>query len=171
MTTLGELLRARGTVPDETIAIRTTLHPDDVSSDFRSIEDVRRAAALSTYDRMQDGPRFGNEARVLSFIATDNGGATLTAFRHFTRRERGNVPGDIVYDYDAAPLLHAFIARAAQPVFYDARDLDALDDLIGRLAVRWPEPLSDDILPADHAHLMIVPHSAKAGRPCAGRGP
>ncbi len=165
MSTLGELLRARGIVSGDAIAARTTLHPDDASSDFRSIDDVRRAAALSTYDRMQDGPRFGDGARVLSFVATANGGATLTAFRHFTRRERGNVPGDIVYDYDAAPLLHAFIARAAQPVFYDTHDLDALDDLIGRLTVRWPEPLSNDILPADHADLMIVPHDMIIGRP------
>lgn len=156
MTTLGELLRARGLATSGAVAIRNTLHPDDASSDFSSIDDVRRAAALATYDRMQDGPRFGDDAEVLSFIATEDGGATLTAFRRFTRRERGNVPGDIVYDYDAAPLLHAFIARAAQPTFYDTRDLDALDDLVGKLVVRWPEPLHENIRAANDESLLVV---------------
>lgn len=156
MTTLGELLQARGLSSGSTIAIRNTLHPDDASSDFRSIDDVQRAAALSTYDRMQDGPRFGDEAAVLSFIATKDGNATLTSFRRFTRRERGNVPGDIVYDYDAAPLLHAFIVRATHPTFYDTRDLDALDDLVGKLVVRWPEPLQENIRAANDENILVV---------------
>lgn len=156
MTTLGELLWARGLTARHTIAIRNTLHPDDVSTDFRSIDDVQRAAALSTYDRMQDGPCFGNEAEVLSFIATNDGEARLTAFRRFIRRDRGNVPGDIVYDYDAAPLLHAFIARAAQPTFYDTRDLDMLDDLVGKLVVRWPEPLHEHIRTANDESILVV---------------
>ena len=156
MTTLGDLLHARGLTTRGAIAIRNTLHPDDASSDFCTIDDVQRAAALATYDRMQDGPRFGDGAEVLSFIAIENGGARLTAFRRFTRRERGNVPGDIVYDYDAAPLLHAFIARAAQPTFYDTRDLDALDDLVGKLVVRWPEPLHEHIRAANDASILVV---------------
>lgn len=156
MTTLGELLRARGLASTHTVAIRNTLHPDDASSDFRTIDDVQRAAALGTYDRMQDGPRFGDDAEVLSFIATEDGGARLTAFRRFTRRERGNVPGDIVYDYDAAPLLHAFIARAAHPTFYDTRDLDALDDLVGKLVVRWPEPLQENIRAANEESIFVI---------------
>ncbi|MGN6312022.1 MAG: hypothetical protein ACTHNN_20990 [Xanthobacteraceae bacterium] len=156
MMTLGELLRTRGLSSGSTIAIRNTLHPDDASSDFCTIDDVQRAAALATYDRMQDGPRFGDDAEVLSFIATHDGNATLTAFRRFTRRERGNVPGDIVYDYDAAPLLHAFIARAAQPTFYDTRDLDLLDDLVGKLVVRWPEPLHENIRAANDESLLVV---------------
>jgi hypothetical protein len=156
MTTLGELLRARGLSSGGTVAIRNTLHPDDASSDFRSIGDVQRAAALSTYDRMQDGPRFGDDANVLSFIATEDGAAMLTAFRRFTRRERGNVPGDIVYDCDAAPLLHAFIARAAHPTFYDTRELDMLDDLVGKLVVRWPEPLHENIRAANDESLLVV---------------
>lgn len=156
MTTLGELLQARGLTTSRAIAIRNTLHPDDASSDFNSIDDVQRAAALATYDRMQDGPRFGDDAEVLSFIATEDGGAKLTGFRRFTRRERGNVPGDIVYDYDAAPLLHAFIARAAQPTFYDTHDLDALDDLVGKLVVRWPQPLHENIRAASDASIFVV---------------
>ena len=156
MTTLGELLRARGLTTGRAVAIRNMLHPDDASSDFRTIDDVQRAAALATYDRMQDGPRFGDDAEVLSFIATEDGEAKLTAFRRFTRRERGNVPGDIVYDYDAAPLLHAFIARAAQPTFYNTRDLDALDDLVGKLTVRWPEPLDENIRAASDASIIVI---------------
>ena len=156
MATLGELLHARGLSSGSTIAIRNTLHPDDVSSDFCTIDDVQRAAALSTYDRMQDGPCFGDDTEVLSFIATVDGEAKLTAFRRFTRRERGNVPGDIVYDYDAAPLLHAFIARASQPTFYDTRDLDALDDLVGKLVVRWPEPLHENIRAASDASILVI---------------
>lgn len=156
MMTLGELLRARGLTGRHAVAIRNTLHPDDASSDFSSIDDVQQAAALATYDRMQDGPRLGDDAEVLSFIATQNGNATLTAFRRFTRRERGNVPGDIVYDYDAAPLLHAFIARAAHPTFYDTRDLDALDDLVGKLVVRWPEPLHENIRAASDESIFVV---------------
>jgi len=63
MTTLGDLLRARGLTTRGAIAIRNTLHPDDASSDFCTIDDVQRAAALATYDRMQDGPRFGDGPR------------------------------------------------------------------------------------------------------------
>ncbi|WP_204307090.1 hypothetical protein, partial [Klebsiella aerogenes] len=68
-------------------------------------------------DRMQDGPRIAHEALVLSFAACEDGRARLTGFRRFLMRREGIVPSDIVYDYDAAHLLHAFIARASAPVF------------------------------------------------------
>jgi hypothetical protein len=156
MTTLGDLLRARGIDPAGMVAIRNTLHPDDNSQDFRDINDVRRAGALPMYDRMQDGPRIGDGADVLSFIATEHGGARLIAFRRFSLRATGNVPGDIVYDYNGAHLLHSFIARAVTPTFYDAHELDALDDLIGNLSVQWPEPMSDDIRSANDLHLIVT---------------
>lgn len=155
MKTLGDLLRARGVDPAGMVAIRNTLHPDDDSQDFRDINDVCQAGALPMYDRMQDGPRIVDGSDVLSFIATENGGARLTAFRRFTLRATGNVPGDIVYDYDGAHLLHSFIARAVTPTFYDAFELDALDDLIGNLLVQWPEPMSDDIRSANDSCLVV----------------
>jgi hypothetical protein len=34
---------------------------------------------------------------------------------------------------------------AAVPCFYDAVEEDGLDDLIGQLIVRWPEPLARNI--------------------------
>jgi hypothetical protein len=66
------------------------------------------------------------------------------------------VPGDIVYDYEAAHLLHSFIARAATPVFYDAIDEDGLDDLIGQLIVTWPEPITQHIRDAGDPMLEVV---------------
>lgn len=156
MPALAELLRARGLVADRIMAIRNTLHPDDVCADFRDMDDVRRANALPMFDRMQDGPRIDDGARVLSFVALDDGRARLTGFRKFMLRHRGNVPGDIVYDYEAAHLLHCFIARAAVPTFYDAIDQDGVDDLIGRLVVQWPEPLAGNIMRANDAGLVVV---------------
>jgi hypothetical protein len=156
MTSLGELLAARGLPLANMVAIRNSLHPDDVSADFRSIDDLIGADALPMYDRMQDGPRIDHDASVLSFMALPDGHARLTGFRKFRLRRQGNVPGDIVYHYDAAHLLHSFIARAAVPCFYDAIDEDGLDDLIGRLVLQWPEPLARNLLGAGDAGLVVV---------------
>lgn len=153
---LGDLLRARGIDLHGVVAIRNTLHPDDVSTDFRTLDDVANANAIQMLDRMQDGPRIAHESRVLSFVALDDSRAKLTGFRRFMMRPHGVVPGDIVYDYDAAHLLHAFIARATAPVFYDALDEDGMDDLIGALIVRWPHPLDVSILSADDVRLAVI---------------
>jgi hypothetical protein len=108
------------------------------------------------YDRMQDGPRMDDNADVLSFVATEHGTARLIAFRRFKLRASGNVPGDIVYDYDGAHLLHSFIARAATPMFYDAEELSALDGLTGNLVVQWPEPMVENILSTDSERIMVI---------------
>lgn len=152
--TLGSVLQARDLLTPATIAIRTTLHPDDVSEDFPDTAAMRDAGVLGMYNRMQDGVVIADDSRVLSFVALDDGRASLTAFRTFKLRARGNVPGDIVYDYDAAHLLHAFIARAATPTFYDAFEIDGLDDLIGGLIVRWPDARM--LCAADDAALVVV---------------
>ena len=154
--TLADLLAARGLDATTIVAIRNTLHPGDMSSDFRTLDDVVQANALQMLDRMQDGPRIAHEARVLSFAALDGGRGKLTSFRRFLMRREGIVPGDIVYDYDAAHLLHSFIARATAPVFYDAFDEAGLDDLIGRLIVQWPAPLDHDIRAASDPALVVI---------------
>ncbi|MES2751365.1 MAG: hypothetical protein V4661_08345 [Pseudomonadota bacterium] len=138
------------------IAVRNTLHAEDASSDFRTIEDVAQANVLQMLDRMQDGPRIAHDALVLSFVAMDDGQAKLTSFRKFLMRREGIVPADIVYDYDAAHLLHSFIARATTPVFYDAFDEAGLDDLIGALVVQWPEPMTRHIVEAGDPGLVVV---------------
>lgn len=153
--TLAALLAARGLDAANIVAIRNTLHADDVSRDFRTLADVIEANALPMLDRMQDGPRIAHNARVLSFAACADGRARLTGFRRFLMRREGIVPTDIVYDYDAAHLLHAFIARAATPVFYDAFDEDGLADLIGTLIVQWPQPLERDIIAASDLELFV----------------
>jgi hypothetical protein len=154
-STLGELLAARGLDAANIVAIRNTLHADDVSSDFRTLADVIAANALPMLDRMQDGPRIAHDTLVLSFAACGEGRARLTSFRRFLMRREGIVPTDIVYDYDAAHLLHAFIARASVPVFYDAFDQDGLEDLIGTLVVQWPQPLERDIVNASDVGLVV----------------
>ena len=154
--TLADLLAARGLEAANIVAIRNTLHADDISNDFRTLADVIDANALPMLDRMQYGPRIAHEALVLSFAALDDGHARLTGFRRFLMRREGIVPTDIVYDYDAAHLLHAFIARAHAPVFYDAFDEDGLSDLIGQLVVQWPQPVEQNIIAADDPGLLIV---------------
>ncbi len=154
--TLADLLTARGLDAANIVAIRNTLHADDMSSDFRTLADVIAANALPMLDRMQDGPRIPHDALVLSFAALDDGRARLTGFRRFLMRREGIVPTDIVYDYDAAHLLHAFIARAATPVFYDALDEGSLGDLIGQLVVQWPQSLEHDIVEASDPGLITV---------------
>ena len=154
--TLADLLAARGLEAANIVVIRNTLHADDISNDFRTLADVIDANALPMLDRMQDGPRIAHEALVLSFAALDDGHARLTGFRRFLMRREGIVPTDIVYDYDAAHLLHAFIARAHAPVFYDAFDEDGLSDLIGQLVVQWPQPVEQNIIAADDPGLLIV---------------
>src|SRR3954453_3280263 len=146
MRLLSELLAARGLQPAGIVAIRNELHPEDVCADFQNIDDVIGAGALPMYDRMQDGPRIEHDRLVLSFAALAGGRARLTGFRRFMLRRQGNVPGDIVYDYDAAHLLHSFIARAEAPCFYDAVDESGVEDLIGRLVLQWPGPLARNIL-------------------------
>lgn len=153
--TLGDFLRARGLDPHGIVAIRNSLHPEDMSSDFRTLDDVERANALAMLDRMQDGPRIAHDSRVLSFAALDDDRAKLTGFRRFMMRRQGIVPSDIVYDYDAAHLLHAFIARATTPVFYDAFDEAGLEDALGTLIVRWPMRDISDIRDAD-SHDIVV---------------
>lgn len=150
------MLAARHLDATAIVAIRNTLHPGDVCSDFRTLDDVVQANALQMLDRMQDGARIAHDTLVLSFAAIDGDRARLTAFRRFLMRREGIVPTDIVYDYDAAHLLHAFIARAQTPVFYDAFDEDGLDDLIGKLVVHWPLPLERDILRADDTELTVA---------------
>ncbi len=153
---LADLLAERGLDSADIVAVRNTLHAEDVSSDFRTLADVIAANALPMLDRMQDGPRIPHDTLVLSFAALDNGRAQLTGFRRFLMRREGIVPTDIVYDYDAAHLLHAFIARAHTPVFYDAFDEDGLDDLIGALVVQWPQPPERDVVGADDAGLVVI---------------
>jgi hypothetical protein len=59
---LRELLVTRGFDPSHMVAIRNSLHPDDISPKFRDTIDIVSAKALPMYDRMQDGPRIGCRA-------------------------------------------------------------------------------------------------------------
>jgi hypothetical protein len=154
--TLADVLGARGLDAANIVAVRNTLHPSDMSNDFRHLDDVIAANALPMLDRMQDGPAIAHEALVLSFAALDGGRARLTGFRRFLMRREGIVPTDIVYDYDAAHLLHAFIARADAPVFYDAFDEDGMDGLIGELVLQWPQPMERHIREASDPALVVV---------------
>ncbi len=154
--TLADLLRERGLAAETLVAIRNDLDPAHACDDFRSIDDVERAGVLHLIDRMQDGPRIPDGSRVLSFMALPEGRARLTAFRTFSMRPPGIAPGDIVYDYDAAHLLHSFISGAANPVFYDAVDEAGLEDLMGTLVVQWPQPLTQDLRKADDVELRVV---------------
>lgn len=151
---LAGFLENRALRSSEILATYNDLHPADTCADFRTIADAVQVNAHHLLDRMQDGPRIASGARVLSFVAIGDGRARLTAFRRFSMRRQGIVPTDIVYDYDAAHLLHAFIARASLPFFYDAHDEDGLDDLIGRLVVKWPDGRTDDILSANDPFLL-----------------
>lgn len=153
---LADLLRSRGQDPAAIVAIRNVLHTDLVCDDFRDVDDLARAGILHLYDRMQDGPRIAHDSRVLSFAAMPDGRARLSGFRRFLMRRPGIVPADILYDHDGAHLLHGFITHAAAPVFYDVTDESGLDDLRGHLVVRWPEPATRDILPADHPGLQVA---------------
>lgn len=154
--TLADLLRAHGFDAAKIVAIRNTLHPSDMSNDFRGMDDVIAANALPLLDRMQDGPCIAHGALVLSFAALDENRARLAGFRRFLMRRQGIVPSDIVYDYDAAHLLHAFIARAHAPVFYDAFDEAGLEDLIGTLVVQWPKPVARHIVDASDVGLVVI---------------
>jgi hypothetical protein len=163
--TLADVLRSRGLAADDFVAIRNELHPDCISNEFRSIADLESANVLHIYDRMQDGPRIAHDRCVLSFMALPDGHAKLTSLRRFSMRPQGIAPGDIVYDYDAAHILHSFISRATAPVFYDVCDEPGLDDLIGHLVVQWPAPLSHDIRNAGDAAITVVtsgPQTARA---------
>lgn len=153
---LAALLRRRGIAPQSVTAIRNALAPALVCDDFVEIADLERTGILHLYDRMQDGARIAHGARVMSFVALPTGQARLTGFRRFLMRRPGIVPADIVYDHDAAHLLHGFIGHAREPVFYDVEDDDGLADLIGSLTVQWPKPLTQDILPAADGRMAVL---------------
>jgi len=154
--TLGALLAARGLTKGEPLfALRTTLDPRDVSDDHRTTADLLATGHERAYARMQEGLRLGSGRAILCFVGEAGGRARFTGFRRFMARRPGVAPGDIVYDYDIADLLHQFIARSRRPVFYDALDLTGLDDLTGRLVVSWPKPAMVRLRPADHPGLRI----------------
>lgn len=137
-------------------AIRHTLHAKDRSDDFPSLELLVSQNLLPVYERMQDGRRLGHDNALLSFLAEPGGLARLVGYRRVFARRKGLVPGDIVYDYEAAPLLHSFISRARCPVFYDAVDLEGLADMFGRLVVHWPAPFVRGVLRVEESGLMIA---------------
>lgn len=152
---LADILRARRLDPSDILISYNDLHPSDTCSDFRTIADVVNVNAHHLLDRMQDGLQIANDTLVMSFVRFGNDRARLSHFRRFFSRRQGNVPGDIVYDYDAAHLLHAFIARAQSPHFYDVQDEVGLSDLIGQLTVQWPEGDSGVILRADSPFIVV----------------
>lgn len=153
---LASLLAARGLDPAGVIAHRNTLDPRDVSADAPSLAALAKTGHDLVYERMQNGRAFGPEARVLSFRGEAGGRARLAGFRRLVARRPGVAPGDIVYDYDVAHLLHDFISRAKHPTFYDAFDLDGLGDLVGRLVVQWPRPCMRKRLSADDPRIRVL---------------
>ena len=60
-----------------------------------------------------------------------------------------------MYHPDAAPLPHNFISRVRWLVFYDAHNEEGLDDLIGRLVVRWPQAVRN-MRRYDEPSLVVV---------------
>ena len=153
---LASLLRARGIDPARVIAHRNTLDPRDASDGCRSIADLAPSGHDLVYERMQNGGVFGGEARVLSFAGEAGGRGRLSGFRRLVARRPGIAPGDIVYDHEVAHLLHDFISRAKRPTFYDAFDIEGLDDLTGRLVVQWPAPLMRRRRRADDPGLAVI---------------
>ena len=154
--TLGDCLSARGLAPATLLAHRISLNPKDASPDFRTTADLLRDGHILAYQRMQDGRCFGQEAKVLAFAAEPQGRARLIGFRRLIARRRGNVPGDIVYDYDRAHLLHDFSGRARWPTFYDALEEEGLEHLIGRLLLNWPRPHFHALKPACDPFLTVI---------------
>lgn len=153
---LSDLLVARGLDPASILVHRNTLDPRDASSDAPSIAALAQTGHDLVYERMQNGRVFGAEARVMSFRGEADGRARLAGFRRLVARRPGIAPGDIVYDYDVAHLLHDFISRAKHPTFYDAFALDGVSDLAGRLVVQWPKPYMRKRLRADAPGLVVV---------------
>lgn len=153
---LAALLRSRGLDPAAIVAHRNTLDPRDASDDARSIEELARTGHDLVYERMQNGRAFGAQARVLSFRGEAGGRARFAGFRRLAARRPGIAPGDIVYDYDVAHLLHDFIARAKHPTFYDAFEIEGLDDLVGRLVVQWPKPYMRKRRMADDPGIVVL---------------
>lgn len=151
----ASLLVARG-VDQRAIAYRVSLNPRDRDQDFRTTRDLVETKALFAYARMQDGMRFGAEAQVLIFAAEPALTARFFGYFTFRARRQGIAPGDIVYDYEVAHLLHSFIARARKPVFYDAFEQDGMDDLVGTLTIQWPKPALRSILPAMTAGITLI---------------
>ena len=153
---LASLLAARSLDPVGIIAHRNTLDPRDVSADAPSLAALAKTGHDLVYERMQNGRAFGAEALVLSFRGEADGTARLAGFRRLVARRPGVAPGDIVYDYDVAHLLHDFISRAKHPTFYDAFDLDGFADLDGRLVVQWPRPYMRKRLSADDPRIRVL---------------
>lgn len=154
--TLASLLSARGVAAGDVLAHRNTLDPRDRSADLQSIADLAPTGHDLVYERMQNGRVFGARALVLSFRGEAGGRARLAGYRRLIARRPGVAPGDIVYDYDVAHLLHDFIARAKHPIFYDAFEIEGLEDLVGKLVVRWPWPFMRRRLRADDPGLLVL---------------
>jgi hypothetical protein len=137
-------------------AVRLTLDRRDRTPDLQTLADVLDAGQLPVYGRMQEGRRLGHNNALLSFVGEPKGCARLIGFAQVFARRRGVAPGDIIYDYDAAPLLHNFISRSRVPTFYDFSDLPGLEDLVGRLVVRWPRPHAVGVRKAFDPGLIVI---------------
>jgi len=153
---LAALLTERALFAPGMRAVRHTLDRRDRTSDLRTIADVVKANQLSIYARMQEGRRLGHDNALLSFVGEPEGRARLMGFAQVFARRRGLAPGDIIYDYDAAPLLHNFISRSRIPTFYDFSDLPGLEDLMGRLIVQWPRPHAVGVRNAFDPELIVI---------------
>ena len=153
---LAALLKERGLVTPHMRAMRQTLDRRDRTSELRDIADVMRANQLPVYGRMQEGRRLGHDNALLSFVGESRGCARLVGFAQVFARRRGVAPGDIIYDADAAHLLHNFISRSRVPTFYDFIDLPGLEDLVGRLVVQWPRPHAVSVRKALDPRLLVV---------------
>jgi hypothetical protein len=145
------ILAARDLVSPRMRAARHTLDPRDRTSDLRTIADVEKAGQMP-----QEGRRLGHDNALLSFVGEPMGRARLIGFARVFAGRRGVAPADIVYDYDAAPLLHNFISRSRVPTFYQFVDLPGLDDLFGKLVVQWPRPHAVNVRKALDPQLMVV---------------
>ncbi len=132
-------LRERGLDPAGLLAHRIALHPEDACSDTADTAALLKAGDALFYERLQDGLCLARRRGVLAFGETGKGQAVFLGLRRMVARRPGNVPGDVVYDYDRAHLLHNFIARAAAPLIYDAFPEEGLSDWEGALVLDWPE--------------------------------
>jgi hypothetical protein len=153
---LAALLAERQLVSPRMRAVRHTLDRRDRTSDLQTIGDIVKAGQLLVYGRMQEGRKLGHDNALLSFVGEPEGRARLVGFAQVFARRRGVAPGDIIYDYDAAPLLHNFISRSRVPTFYDFFDLPGLEDLVGRLVVQWPRPHAVNVRKALDPGLVVI---------------
>jgi hypothetical protein len=104
---------------------------------------------------MQTKRKLGDRL-LLSFLAEPNMQSRLVGFRAVFLRDSPEPPEELRDGGLVEKILERFMDRASNPVFYNLYDLCGIEDLFGKLVIRWPTPAPANTIKATTAAIEFV---------------